>query len=101
MKLRHAAMASLAFTAACAPMQKKEAAGPAQAAQDTVRVSNQHSFDTAVCQSAQPLQLPQPVNPDILLQTLEELLAAVVFERDRVERQGGARQRRSRDTGRQ
>jgi hypothetical protein len=67
MKLRHAAVASLAFTAACAPMQKQGDASSAQAAQDTVRVSNQHPFDMAVCQPAQPLQLPQPVNPDILL----------------------------------
>jgi hypothetical protein len=66
MKLRHAAVASLAFTAACAPMQKQGDAS-AQAVQDTVRVSNQAPFDMAVCQPAQPLQLPQPVNPDILL----------------------------------
>ena len=66
MKLRHAAVASLVFTAACASMQKQGGAS-AQAAQDTVRVSNQHPFDMAVCQSAQPLQLPQPVNPDLLL----------------------------------
>jgi hypothetical protein len=66
MKLRHAAVASLAFTAACAPMQKQGDAS-AQAAQDTVRVSNQHPFDMAVCQPVQPLQLPQPVNPDILV----------------------------------
>jgi hypothetical protein len=66
MKLRHAAVASLAFTAACAPMQKQGDAS-AQAVQDTVRVSNQHPFDMAVCQPAQPLALLQPVNPDILV----------------------------------
>src|SRR5690242_4439097 len=68
MKLRHAAVASLVLTASCAPMQKQGTAGAtAQAAQDTVRVSNQHPFDMGVCQALQPLQLPQPVNPDLLL----------------------------------
>jgi hypothetical protein len=70
MKLRHAAVASLAFTAACVPVQKQGDASTAQALQDTVRVSNQPPFDMAVCQPAQPLQLPQPVNPDILLGAL-------------------------------
>ncbi len=69
MKLRHAAVASLVFTATCAPMQKQGGAS-AQAVQDTVRVSNQHPFDMAVCQPAQALQLPQPLNPDILLGAL-------------------------------
>lgn len=64
MKLRHAAVASLIFTASCAPMQKQAAGATVQ---DTVRVSNQHPFDMGVCQSTQPLQLPQPVNPDLLL----------------------------------
>jgi hypothetical protein len=69
MKLRHAAVASLVLTASCAPMQQ-QAGASAQAAQDTVRVSNQHPFDMAVCQSTQALQLPQPVNPDILVGAL-------------------------------
>jgi len=69
MMLRRAAVASLVLTASCAPMQKKEGAAAAPA-QDTVRVSNQHPFDMAVCQAAQPVQLPQPVNPDILLGAL-------------------------------
>src|SRR5690606_30998369 len=69
MKLRHAAVAALVLTAGCAPMQK-QAGASAQAVQDTVRVSNQHPFDMAVCQSAQPLQLPQPINPDILVGAL-------------------------------
>jgi hypothetical protein len=69
MKLRNAAVASLALTAACASMQKQGDAS-AQAVQDTVRVSNQHPFDMAVCQPAQALQLPQPVNPDILVGAL-------------------------------
>jgi hypothetical protein len=69
MKLRHAAVASLVFTSACASMQKQDSAS-AQAVQDTARVSNQHPFDAAVCQPVQPLQLPQPVNPDILVGAL-------------------------------
>lgn len=69
MKLRHAAVASLVFTASCAPMQKQGGAS-AQAVQETVRVSNQHPFDMAVCQPVQALQLPQPVNPDILVGAL-------------------------------
>ncbi|WP_240486480.1 hypothetical protein [Hyalangium minutum] len=68
-------MASLALTASCAPVQKKDGAA---AVQDTVRVSNQHPFDTAVCQSAQPVQLPQPVNPDILLGALSALRPQVM-----------------------
>jgi hypothetical protein len=64
--LRRAAVASIVLTAACAPMQKKEGAP----AQDTVRVANQLPFDMAVCQTPQPVQLPQPVNPDILLGAL-------------------------------
>jgi hypothetical protein len=68
MMLRRAAVASIVLTAACAPMQKKEGTGAP--AQDTVRVANQLPFDMAVCQTPQPVQLPQPVNPDILLGAL-------------------------------
>jgi len=68
MMLRRAVVASIVLTASCAPMQKKEGAGAP--VQDTVRVSNQHPFDMAVCQTSQPVQLPQPVNPDILLGAL-------------------------------
>lgn len=75
MMLRRAVVASLALTASCAPVQKKDGAA---AVQDTVRVSNQHPFDTAVCQSAQPVQLPQPVNPDILLGALSALRPQVM-----------------------
>lgn len=75
MMLRRAVVASLALTASCAPVQKKDGAA---AAQDTVRVSNQHPFDTAVCQSVQPVQLPQPVNPDILLGALSALRPQVM-----------------------
>jgi hypothetical protein len=68
MMLRRAVVASIALTASCAPIQKKE--GVVAPDQDTVRVANQHPFDMAVCQTAQPVQLPQPVNPDALLGAL-------------------------------
>jgi hypothetical protein len=76
MMLRRAVVASIALTASCAPVQKKEGAGAS--VQDTVRVSNQHPFDMAVCQSAQPVQLPQPVNPDLLLGALSALRPQVM-----------------------
>lgn len=76
MMLRRAVVATLALTASCAPVQKKEGAGAP--VQDTVRVSNQHPFDMAVCQSARPVQLPQPVNPDILLGALSALRPQVM-----------------------
>jgi hypothetical protein len=63
MMLRRAAVASIVLTASCAPIQK-DGAAPAQ---ETIRVANQLPFDMAVCQTLQPMQLPQPVNPDILL----------------------------------
>ncbi|HYH97506.1 hypothetical protein [Hyalangium sp.] len=68
MMLRRAVVASIVLTASCAPMQKQGVA--AAPVQDTVRVSNQHPFDVAVCQASQAAPLPQPVNPDIMLGAL-------------------------------
>jgi hypothetical protein len=68
MMLRRAVVASIVLTASCAPVQKQGAA--AAPVQDTVRVSNQHPFDIAVCQASQAAPLPQPLNPDILLGAL-------------------------------
>jgi hypothetical protein len=86
--LRRIAIASLAFTAACATQQEAKTGAAPMSKEERMRITNQSPFDVAVCQP-KALNLPQPPNQGILvgalLATRPEVMECLVDPKHRGE----------------